>query len=97
MRNATHKECGRYCEGKTTNQQIVSAEAMASPSQVWKIEIEDNIVQAAIEKNQVKSAHMKTMTIQSKLDAYEKHKDTIIRKNGEEYYHKQIYEGDDIS
>ena len=46
-------------------------------------------MQAAIEKNQVKSAHMKTMTIQAKLDAYEKHKDTIIRI-GEEHYHKTI-------
>ena len=70
--------------------QIVSAQAMASPSQVRKREIEDNLVQAAIEKNQVKSAHMKTMTIQTKLDAYEKHKDTIIRMNGEEHYHKTI-------
>ncbi len=47
-------------------------------------------MQAAIEKNQVKSAHMKTMTIQAKLDAYKKHKDTIIRMNGEEHYHKTI-------
>ena len=70
--------------------QIVSAQAMASPSQVRKREIEDNLVQAAIEKNQVKSAHMKTMTIQTKLDAYEKHKDTIIRMNGEDHYHKTI-------
>ncbi len=70
--------------------QIVSAQAMVSPSQVWKREIEDNLVQAAIEKNQVKSVHMKTMSIQAKLDAYEKHKDTIIRMNGEEHYHKTI-------
>ena len=63
---------------------------MASPSQVRKREIEDNLVQAAIEKNQVKSAHMKTMTIQAKLDAYEKHEDIIIRMNGDDHYHKTI-------
>ena len=70
--------------------QIVTAQAMTSPSQVRKRQIEDNLVLGAIEKNQVKSAHMKTMTIQAKLDAYEKHKDTTIRMNGEEHYHKII-------
>ena len=70
--------------------QIVAAQALTSPSQVRKRQIEDNLVLAAIEKKKVKSAHMKTMTIQAKLDAYEKHKDTIIRMNGEEHDHKTI-------
>ena len=63
---------------------------MLSPSQVQKREIEDNLMCPAIKKKQVKLVRMKTMTIQAKLEAYKKHKDTITRMNGEKQYHKTI-------